>query len=255
MSTVVKYSRKEVQIMRSWNSGYFAIWSLFAVALASCGHNDSDTHGGAGTGGTTAASATTGSSGGANATTGSSGTSGVGGAAGGSIDYGTALLGTWKSKDCEPSAGTSTRRRTYVFTPDDVKITYELFAGSACEAGPTVLVVTTHGDAQFVGPSSSVPGATNVLFTFKSRAVKPSAAGVNLLKGACGQYAWTADTEVDVSKDGCGMLVQSNTECPVEYDLASLVGDVAYFGDRMHPLCSDDTRPTMVAPWGVVKQP
>jgi hypothetical protein len=147
------------------------------------------------------------------------------------------------------------RRRTYIFAPTDVKITYELFAGTTCEAGPKVLTVTTHGTAEFVAPSATVKDATDVVFTFKSRAITPTAAGVDVLKGACGQYTWTADTEVDISKDGCGMLVQSNTDCPVEYDLAALVDGVAYFGDRSVPLCSEDTRPKKLAEWGVAKQP
>ncbi|MDC0713159.1 hypothetical protein POL68_32155 [Stigmatella sp. ncwal1] len=166
-----------------------------------------------------------------------------------------ALLGTWKSKDCEPSGATGSRRRTYVFTPSDVKITYELFAGTQCETGPRILTATTHGDAAFVGKSSALPGVTNVLFTFKSRAITPAAAGVDLLKGTCGQYPWAADEEVDVSQDGCKALVQSNTECPVEYDLADIVDGVAYFGDRSVPLCSEGARPAQLAEWGVAQQP
>jgi hypothetical protein len=189
-------------------------------------------------------------------TTSSSGaTSGGGGAGGGVADLGTALLGTWTSKDCEPSGSMNSRRRTYIFAPTDVKITYELFVGTTCEAGPKVLTVTTHGTAEFVAPSAKVEGATDVVFTFKSRAITPTASGVDVLKSACGQYTWTADVEVDISKDGCGTLVQSDTDCPVEYDLAALVDGVAYFGDRSQPLCSEATRPTKLAQWGVVKQP
>jgi hypothetical protein len=61
--------------------------------------------------------------------------------------------------------------------------------------------------------------------------------------------------EVDVTKDGCGELVPSEAACPVEYDLAAIVDDVVYFGDRTNPLCSKETRPTKLAEWGVVKQP
>ncbi|ADO75995.1 hypothetical protein [Stigmatella aurantiaca] len=172
----------------------------------------------------------------------------------GGEEVGTALLGTWRSKDCEPSGATGSRRRTYIFTPTDVKITYELFSGTQCEAGPKIFTVTTHGDAAFVGKSSTLPGVTHVLFTFKSRAITPAEAGVNVLKNACTQYDWVAEKEVDVSQDGCKALVQSNTECPIEYDLASIVDGVAYFGDRSVPLCSEETRPAKLAQWGVVKQ-
>ena len=168
---------------------------------------------------------------------------------------GTALLGTWTSKDCEQAGPSLSRRRTYLFSAAGADITYDLYAGAACQGGPKVMTVETRGNATFVEPSPKVPGATDVIFTFTSRAIKPTAAGVNALTQACGQYAWMPDVEVDITKDGCGSLVQGDTECPVEYDLAELSANVAYFGDRSHPLCSVDTRPTMLAQWGVVKQP
>jgi hypothetical protein len=217
------------------------------VAVAACGDNAST----AGTGGAGGSGASTTSS----TTSSSSVSTGGGGAGGAPIDYDTALLGTWKSKGCEPSGTMNSRLRTYVFTPSDVKITYELFAGAACEAGPKVLTVTIHGDAEFPEPSPVAPGATDVIFTFKSRAITPTAAGVGFLGGACGQYPWAADVEVDVTKDGCGELVPSAAACAAEYDLAAFVGDVVYFGDRSAPLCSKETRPTKLAEWGVVKQP
>jgi len=60
-----------------------------------------------------------------------------------------------------------------------------------------------------------------------------------VLQNACPQYQWVAGVSVDLSKDGCGALVQSNTECPVKYDLAAIISDVAFFGDRSHPLCTE----------------
>ncbi len=233
--------RKKASPMVSAHLRCLAIFSV--VALAACGDDASGSGGSGGSGSTSAASSS------------SSATSGGGGAGGGSADLGTALLGTWKSKDCEPSGAMNSRRRTYVFAPSDVKITYELFAGTTCEAGPKILTITIHGDADFLGPSPTVKGATEVVFTFKSRAITPAAAGVDFLKGACGQYTWAADAEVDVTKDGCGELVPSAAACPAEYDLAAIVDDVAYFGDRSAPLCTEATRPTKLAEWGVVKQP
>lgn len=216
------------------------------VALAACSDDAASAGGTGGTGGADSTSS---------ATSSSTATTGGGGAGGASSDLGAALLGTLKSKDCEPSGAMNSRRRTYEFAPSDVKITYELFAETACEAGPKILAVTIHGDAELTVPSPVVQGATEVLFTFKSRAITPAAAGVGFLEGACGQYPWAADVEVDVTKDGCGELVPSEAVCPVEYDLAAIVDDVVYFGDRTNPLCSKETRPTKLAEWGVVKQP
>ena len=117
------------------------------------------------------------------------------------------------------------------------------------------MTVSTEGNAAFVSPSTTVSGATNVVFTFTRRAIAPAAAGVLVLQSTCKQYTWTAGTETDITAAGCDPLVQGDNECPIEYDLAAISDGVAYFGDRSHPLCSEATRPTMLAQWGVVKQP
>ena len=191
---------------------------------------------------------------------GASGANGASAQAGGAAgpapaDLSSAILGNWESKGCEVPGATLSQRRTYAFSSTDVDIHYDVYGGTACEAGPKVLIVHTRGVAKFVEPSAKVPGATDVVFTFESRALTPTAEGVGLLKQTCGQYPWAAGVEIDISKDGCGKLVQSNTECPIEYDLAEIAGDQAFFGDRSHPLCSVDTRPGMLLKWGVVKQP
>ena len=169
-------------------------------------------------------------------------------------DISVAILGTWLSKDCETASQDLTRRRTYVFGRHDVAITYDLYAGAGCNENAKLFTITTHGIAAFVGPSATVEQASNVLFTFKSRAATPTPAGLGVLQKACPQYQWAPGVTVDLSKNGCGALVQSNTECPVEYDLAAIISDVAYFGDRSHPLCTEATRPTKLASWGVAKK-
>jgi hypothetical protein len=169
-------------------------------------------------------------------------------------DIAKAILGTWRSKDCETASQDLTRRRTYVFGRHDVAITYHLYGGAGCNENAKLFTVTTHGIAAFVGPSDTVEGASNVLFTFKSRAATPTKAGLGVLQGACPQYPWAPGVSVDLSKDGCGALVESNTACPVEYDLAAIFSGVAYFGDRSHSLCSEATRPTKLASWGVVRK-
>ncbi len=217
-----------------------AIFSV--VALAACGD---DASGAGGSGGSGSASTTSSSS---------SATSG-GGAGGGQADLGTALLGTWKSKDCEPSGTMNSRRRTYEFAPSDVKITYELFAGTTCEVGPKILTVTIHGDADFLGPSPTVKGATEVVFTFKSRAITPAAAGVDFLKGACGQYSWAADAEVDVTRMDAGSSslgggVRGGVRSGRHRRRCELISAIA--APRSAPRRRVRTK---LAEWGVVKQP
>lgn len=178
-----------------------------------------------------------------------------------------AIVGTWVSKDCEtpPASPDLTQRRTYVFGSHDSKqhpsalgvpavITYDVYAGAGCNENAKLFTVTTTGNAAFVGPSATVPEASNVLFTFKSRALTPTTAGIALVQSACPQYHWAAGVNVDLTTDGCGTIVQGNNECPVEYDLAAIISGVAYFGDRSHPLCTQATRPTKLAEWGVVKK-
>jgi len=178
-----------------------------------------------------------------------------------------AIVGTWVSKDCEtpPTSPDLTQRRTYVFGGHGIKqhpsalgvpavITYDVYAGAGCNENAKLFTITTQGNAAFVGPSATVPGASNVLFTFKSRALTPTTAGIALAQSACPQYHWAAGVNVDLTTDGCGTIVQGNNECPVEYDLAAIISGVAYFGDRSHPLCTEATRPTKLAEWGVVKK-
>ena len=171
------------------------------------------------------------------------------------------------SKDCEtpPTSPDLTQRRTYVFGSHGIKqhpsalgvpavITYDVYAGAGCNENAKLFTVTTTGNAAFVGPSATVPGASNVLFTFKSRALTPTTAGIAVVQSACPQYHWAAGVNVDLTTDGCGTIVQGNNECHVEYDLAAIISGVAYFGDRSHPLCTEATRPTKLAEWGVVKK-
>ncbi|HWZ87677.1 MAG TPA: hypothetical protein VNW92_02470 [Polyangiaceae bacterium] len=227
--------------MHFYHRGLLAV--LFGIAISACSSSDSKSDSG---------TAAAGAAGTASAGSGEAGSGGSG-----SDDIASAILGTWTSTDCELLSTTLSRRRTYVFAPTDVKITYDVFGGTTCDAAAAVFTVTTHGNADFVGPSPTLPGVTNVVFTFKSRALTPTAAGLSTLKTACpAEYSWVVGTETDVTKDGCDKLqVQSDTECPVEYDLAEIKDGVAYFGDRSVPLCSEATRPKLLQTTGVAKQP
>jgi hypothetical protein len=151
-----------------------------------------------------------------------------------------ALIGTWVSKDCEtpPTSPDLTQRRTYVFGGHGIKqhpsapgvpavITYDVYAGAGCNENAKLFTVTTTGNAAFVGPSATVPGASNVLFTFKSRALTPTTAGIGAVQSACPQYHWAAGVNVDLTADGCGTIVQGDNTCPVEYDLAAIISGVA----------------------------
>jgi hypothetical protein len=179
-----------------------------------------------------------------------------------------AIIGTWVSKDCEtpPTSPDLTQRRTYVFGGHGhgirrhpsalgvpAYITYDIYAGVGCNEAAKLFTITTTGNAAFVGPSATVPGASNVLFTFKSRALTPTTAGIAVVQSACPQYHWVAGVSVDLTEDGCGTIVQGDNVCLVEYDLAAIISGVAYFGDRSHPLCTAATRPTKLSEWGVVK--
>jgi hypothetical protein len=58
----------------------------------------------------------------------------------------------------------------------------------------------------------------------------------------------------DIAKNGCGKLFVSVEACPVEYDLTAIVDGTLRLGDRSHPLCTPDSRPTKLQALGFVRE-
>ena len=96
--------------------------------------------------------------------------------------------------------------------------------------------------------------AQETRFSFTHKLVRPTAAGVDFLKQQCDQYPWAPGTAQDIAKNGCGKLFMSIEACPVEYDLTAIVDGTLRLGDRSHPLCTPDTRPTKLQALDFVRE-
>jgi hypothetical protein len=58
----------------------------------------------------------------------------------------------------------------------------------------------------------------------------------------------------DIAKEWCGKLFVSIETYPVEYDLTAIADATLHLGDRSHPLCTPDTRPTKLQALGFVRE-
>jgi hypothetical protein len=117
-----------------------------------------------------------------------------------------------------------------------------------------VLTADFGGDYELGANSNTIPGAQETRFSFTHKLVTPTAAGVDFLKQRCDQYPWAAGTAQDIAKNGCGKLFVSIEACPAEYDLTAIADGMLRLGDRSHPLCTPDTRPTKLQALGFVRE-
>lgn len=167
----------------------------------------------------------------------------------------TALMGTWKGEHCESAPGsTVSRRRQFVFTDTGWEIFVQVFGDAACSPEKLLFSVDFGGDYQLGAESPAVPGARETRYGFGHKLVTATASGIDFLRPRCSRYPWTPGGEQDIGKEGCGNLFASIPACPVEYDLTAITDGVLRLGDRSHPLCSPETRPTKLQALGFRKQ-
>jgi len=165
------------------------------------------------------------------------------------------LMGTWKGMQCEGTQGsTVSRRRRFVMTETTWKIIVQVFGDAKCSPETLLFTVDFGGDYELGANSNTVPGAQETRFSFTHKLVTPTAAGVDFLKQRCDQYPWAPGTAQDIAKNGCGKLFVSIEACPAEYDLTAIVDGTLRLGDRGHPLCTPDTRPTKLQALGFVRE-
>jgi hypothetical protein len=165
------------------------------------------------------------------------------------------LAGTWKSQRCESAPGsTVSRRRQFAMTEATWKIIVQVFGDTSCSPATLLFTVDFGGDYALGANSSAVPGAQETRFGFTRKLVTPTAAGIDFLKPRCDQYPWAAGTAQDIGKEGCGKLFVSIEACPVEYDLTAVTDGTLRLGDRSHPLCTPDARPTKLQALGFAKE-
>ena len=165
------------------------------------------------------------------------------------------LIGTWKGTQCESTQGsTVSRRRQFVMTETTWKIIVQVFSHTKCSPETLLFTVDFGGDYELGANSNTVSSAQETRFSFTHKLVRPTAAGVDFLKQQCDQYPWAPGTAQDIAKNGCGKLFMSIEACPVEYDLTAIVDGTLRLGDRSHPLCTPDTRPTKLQALGFVRE-
>ena len=165
------------------------------------------------------------------------------------------LIGTWKGTQCESTQGsTVSRRRQFVMTKTTWKIIVQVFGDTKCSRETLLFTVDFGGDYELGANSNTVPSAQETRFSFTHKLVTPTAAGVDFLKQQCDQYPWAPGTAQDIAKNGCGKLFMSIEACPVEYDLTAIVDGTLRLGDRSHPLCAPDTRPSKLQALGFVRE-
>jgi hypothetical protein len=165
------------------------------------------------------------------------------------------LSGSWTGMQCESAQGsTVARRRQFVMTESTWKIIAQAFGDTKCSPETLLYTIDFGGDYELGANSNTVPGARETRFSFTHKLVTPTAAGVDFLKQRCDQYPWAQGTVQDIAKNGCGKLFVSIEACAAEYDLTAIVDGTLRLGDRSHPLCTPDTRPTKLQALGFVRE-
>lgn len=165
------------------------------------------------------------------------------------------LTGRWTSA-CIPNGSGQHIQLRFVMTRADWTLDYVTYGDAAC-ATP---FVTAHIEGPYeVTDASTVAGASNGTFRFTRKTLRAhGAAAAGFLSSAqgCGR-AFAADTDVDISAEGCAGLGQRPiSACGQDYDLVSLEGDSLRFGQRPsdNDMCTPTRRPTALSPLAMQRQ-
>lgn len=161
------------------------------------------------------------------------------------------LSGNFASRICESLPDGTYELRKYSFSASGATAEWDRFSDPLCSAGSKLASIVIVGSAKVAGLSSQVFGAANLIVSMSQKTITPTMSGLATVGSECTGYAWQADTS-QVVTTGCGTLLQQTEECAAEYDLMKLTSDGLVFGDRSHPLCTADTRPTALSEWAVV---
>jgi hypothetical protein len=239
------------------HEAWLPIFTALSLCLAACGDDGS---GGSGAGDTGGAGGS-----GANDTDGSAGApAGSGGdaAGGGGADAALTpadLAGSWSSSTCEAypngMGGNNYLTRAFTFSGATWTLDLDLFGDDACSF--PIFSVAIEGPFTLGALSSVVAGATEGEFAFVENVWTAHDQGLaDTFTGAgCGSAPWEVGVPQDVSATGCIGVAHPVDDCPQEYDLVSFQGDQLFFGARVTDLCTEEGRPTMLAPFGLTKQP
>lgn len=165
------------------------------------------------------------------------------------------LTGRWSSA-CVPNGSGQYIQLRFAMTRADWTLDYVTYGDAAC-ASP---FVTAHieGPYEISGPSS-VAGASEGTFRFTRKTLRAhgaAAAGFLSSPQGCGR-AFAADTDVDITTEGCAGLGQRPVSaCGQDHDLVALDGDSLRFGQRPsdNDMCTPARRPTALSPLAMQRQ-
>lgn len=165
------------------------------------------------------------------------------------------LVGSWKGTQCESASYSKiSRQRRFVFSETTWRILVQVYGDKSCSPDALLLTADFGGDYELGENSAAVPGAREGRFGLDHKLVTPTAAGMDFLQPRCPQYGWDPRAARDIGKQGCADLWGSIASCPVEYDLVAITDGALRLGDRGHPLCSPEARPTKLQTIGFAKE-
>jgi len=165
------------------------------------------------------------------------------------------LTGRWTSA-CIPNGSGQHIQLRFAMTARDWTLDYVTYADAACA---TPFVTARIEGPYELGAPSAVAGAFDGTFRFTRKTLRAHgamAAGFLSSPQGCGR-AFAADTDVDITAQGCaGLGQQPVSACGQDYDLVSVDGDSLRFGQRPadNNMCTTERRPTALSPLAMTRQ-
>jgi hypothetical protein len=166
------------------------------------------------------------------------------------------ISGRWASP-CIPNGSGQHIQLDFTMTRADWSLDYVTYADAAC-ATP---FVTAHIEGPYeITGASTVAGASNGTFRFSRKTLRAhGAAAAGFLSSAqgCGR-PFAADTDVDISAEGCvGLGQRPVSACGQDYDLVFVEGDSLRFGERPsdNDMCTEARRPTALSQLAMQRRP
>lgn len=169
------------------------------------------------------------------------------------------MVGRWVSPDREYTTNSDGSVyyiiRDYTFTDDAFRAVTTVYGDPLSDI--KFYTATVDGTYKLAGESETVEGATKIDFTLAQITIKPdSLAFVDIfMRSGCGDGMWGLDTPQDVSRTGC-LSFRSIADCPVEYNIVSIMGDSLQLGVRPKDgdLCSAEKRPEELSLSALIRQ-
>jgi kynurenine formamidase len=143
-----------------------------------------------------------------------------------------AVDGRWQSRNPEALGVGGFLTRDFRFEGNKWLLEYTLFADAA---GKSPMLTGRVGGTFAVSSAPGLSGAYPVLFHFDYRQLAPLNAQMEaaLAKAGCGKVKWRRGAFQDVTATGCAAVrVPALADCPTEFDLAVVDGDILRLGAR-----------------------